>query len=148
VSYRLVFAPTHSIIVRQLRRFAFSFALLPALLFSRTTWAQTVDTVPADQKVKKVFNSAKDRLEPCTRLRFLGEGRRRSQHPGGPEQNKKQFQLHFNDKVICDFAAPGSQMAARLPSSPARLPRRKRRREVQTLTPEWTRAGQGQVRSR
>ena len=40
----------------------------------------------------------------------------------GPEQNKHQFQLHYNDKVICDFTTPGSKMGGTgcgRPSRPA-----------------------------
>ena len=147
MSYRLVFAPTpapktvslvHAIIVRQLRRFAFSFALLPALLFSRTTRGQTADTVPADQKVKKVFNSAKDRLEAMhTASLFRAKAVGEANILEGPEQNKKQFQLHFNDKVICDFAAPGSQMGGKTPKFSCKITRvESADGEVQTLTPE------------
>ena len=48
---------------RQLFRLVFCLALLPVLLVGGRTWAQTAASEPADQKVKKVFYSAKDRLE-------------------------------------------------------------------------------------
>ena len=72
----------HRIIVRQLHRFAFPLALLPILLLSRTTWAQTAGTAPAEQKVKKVFYPPKTVWKPCTRRCLLRSGWRCG-HSGG-----------------------------------------------------------------
>src|SRR5262249_62160603 len=41
----------------------------------------------------------------------------------GPEQNKKQFQLHFNDKVICDFDKPGAEKHGNTPKFDCRITR-------------------------
>jgi hypothetical protein len=121
-----------------LGRFAFSFALLPALLFSHAGLAQTVDTAPADPKVKKVFYSAKDRLEAMHASSiFTAKTVAEANVLEGPAQDKKQFQLHFNDKVICDFAGPGSQMGGKTPKFSCKITRvESGDGGVQTLTPE------------
>ena len=124
--------------VRQLRRFAFLFALLPVLLLGRLTWAQTADTGDADQKVKKVFYSAKDRLAAMhAAALFAPKAVAEANILEGPAQNKKQFQLHLNDKVICDFATPGSQMGGKTPKFACKITRvESADGGVQTLTPD------------
>jgi hypothetical protein len=53
----------------------------------------------------------------------------------GPKQHKKQFQLHFNDKVICDFDTPGAKMGGKTPKFACRITRvESANGEVQTLT--------------
>ena len=68
----------------------------------------------------------------------------------GPAQNKKEFQLHINDKVICDFAAPGSQMGGKTPKFSCKITRvESTDGTVQTLNSRNGRgASQGQIRSR
>jgi hypothetical protein len=128
----------HRIIVRQLHRSAFPLALLPILLLSRTTWAQTAGTAPADQKVNKVFYSAKDRLDTMHAASlFTPKVVAEANILEGPAQNKKEFQLHFNDKVICDFDAPGSKMGGKTPKFSCKITRVESTDGViQTLTPE------------
>ena len=128
----------HRIIVRQLHRFAFPLALLPALLLSRTTWAQTADTASADQKVNKVFYSAKDRLDTIhAAALFTPKAVADANILEGPAQNKKEFQLHFNDKVICDFDAPGSKMGGKTPKFSCKITRvESTDGSIQTLTSE------------
>ena len=41
----------------------------------------------------------------------------------GPAQNPKQLQLHFNDKVICDFTNPGSKMGGKTPKFECKITR-------------------------
>jgi hypothetical protein len=118
-------------------KFAFPFTSL-LLLLSHTTSAQNADTIPADQKVKKVFYSAKDRLEAMhTASLFTANAVGEANILEGPKQNKKQFQLHFNDKVICDFAGSGSQMGGKTPKFSCKITRvESADGGVQTLTPE------------
>jgi hypothetical protein len=68
----------------------------------------------SDEQGKKEFNSAKDRLQAIRNASIYspkpaGEADIRQ----GPPQDKAELQLHFNDKVICDFATPGSQMGGK-----------------------------------
>lgn len=88
--------------------------------------------------MKKVFYSAKDRLEAMHAASlFSAKAVAEANILEGPAQNKKQFQLHFNDKVICDFAAPGSQMGGKTPKFSYKITRIETADGgVQTLTPE------------
>ncbi|MBZ5655397.1 MAG: hypothetical protein LAO56_08955 [Acidobacteriia bacterium] len=124
------------VIVRQLPRFVLLFAL--AFVLGRMTWAQGADTETGDQKVKKVFYSAKDRLEAMHAASlFTAKAIGDAEILEGPEQNKKLFQLHFNDKVICDFAGPGSQMGGKTPKFSCKITRvESADGTVQTLTPD------------
>lgn len=55
----------------------------------------------------------------------------------GPKQDKKQFQLHFNDKVICDFATAGKEMGGKTPKFGCKITSVvSADGTVQTLTPE------------
>ena len=123
--------------IRRLR-FAIFFALLPIAPLCRMAWAQTEDTPAADQKVKKVFYSAKDRLQAMHEASlFTAKPVAGASILEGPAQNKKQFQLHFNDKVICDFSGPGSQMGGKTPKFSCKITRVEGADgAVQTLTPE------------
>lgn len=106
---------------QQLRPLVLILALLQILILCRLSPAQTSDNAQAEQKVKKVFYSPKDRLEAMHAASlFTAKPVADANILEGPAQSKKEFQLHTNDKVICDFAAPGSQMGGKLPSSPAR----------------------------
>jgi hypothetical protein len=69
-----------------------------------------------DQKVKRAFYSPKDRLQAMhASALFAPRAVSEADIMEGPSQNKNQFQLHFNDKVICDFKTPGSQMGGKTP---------------------------------
>jgi hypothetical protein len=82
------------------------FALV--LAASLTGWARSTD------KVEKEFYTTKDRLEAMrTALLYTPKAVADADIITGPEQNKKQFQLHFGDRVTCDFDKPGSQMGGK-----------------------------------
>jgi hypothetical protein len=69
-----------------------------------------------DQKIKRAFYSPKDRLQAMhASALFAPRAVSEADIMEGPKQNKNQFQLHFNDKVICDFKTPGSQMGGKTP---------------------------------
>jgi hypothetical protein len=88
-----------------------SFILLASLL-AGPMMAQTASD--SDQKIEKEFYSAKDRLQAVRSATvFSAKPVGEADIMQGPEQEKDQFQLHFNDKVICDFAVPGSQMGGK-----------------------------------
>lgn len=129
---------SHSVLVQQLRRFACLFALLPVLLLGRTARAQDADSGPADQKVKNAFYSAKDRLEAMHAASLIApKAVGEANILEGPEQHKKQFQLHFNDKVICDFDTPGSKMGGKTPKFSCKITRvESADGTIQTLTPD------------
>ncbi len=94
-------------------------ALLLLLLVGaggRSVRAQDATPKPDDQKVKKAFYSPKDRLQAMhDAALFAPTTVATADIMAGPAQDKKQFQLHFNDKVICDFATPGSKMGGNTP---------------------------------
>ena len=128
----------HGSPVGQLRGVTFPLVLLPLVLLSGAIWAQTTDTAAADQKVKKVFYSAKDRLGAMHAASlFAAKAVGDANILEGPAQNKKQFQLHYNDKVICDFAGPGSGMGGKTPKFSCKITQvESADGGVQTLTPE------------
>ena len=73
-------------------------------------------TKPDDQKIKKAFYSSKDRLTAMhAAALYVPKTVSDTDIIGGPEQDKHQFQLHPNDKVICDFTTPGSKMGGNTP---------------------------------
>jgi len=112
--------------------------LLPILSLVPAICAQTGDNSPSEDKVKKVFYSSKDRLNAMHNAtlfspRAVGEAAILE----GPPRSKKLFQLHFNDKVICDFDAPGSQMGGKTPKFSCKITRvESADGTAQTLTPE------------
>jgi hypothetical protein len=69
---------------------------------------------PEAQKADPVFSSPKDRLDAMhAAALFAPKAVAEADIMTGPAQNPKEFQLHFNDKVICDFATPGSKMGGK-----------------------------------
>jgi hypothetical protein len=100
--------------------------------------ADTSGTKDADQKVQKEFYSAKDRLEAMHAASlFTPKAVGDADLMEGPKQNKKQFQLHFNDKVICDFATPGAKMGGKTPKFECKITRvESASGQVQTLSDE------------
>jgi hypothetical protein len=98
----------------------------------------TSGTKDAGQKVQKEFYSAKDRLEAMHAASlFTPKAVGDADLMEGPQQNKKQFQLHFNDKVICDFATPGAKMGGKTPKFECKITRvESANGQVQTLTDE------------
>jgi hypothetical protein len=112
--------------------------LLPILCLVPAICAQTGDNSASEDKVKKVFYSSKDRLNAMHNAtlfspRAVGEAAILE----GPPQSKKLFQLHFDDKVICDFDAPGSQMGGKTPKFSCKITRvESADGTAQTLTPD------------
>jgi hypothetical protein len=112
--------------------------LLGVIAFGHVTWSQSGDKAPSEQKVKKAFYSSKDRLNAMHNATlFTPRPVAEAAILEGPPQSKKQFQLHFNDKVICDFDAPGSQMGGKTPKFSCKITRvESADGTVQTSTPE------------
>jgi len=81
-------------------------------------------STPAPGKVEKEFYSAKDRSEAMhSASLFTAKPVSEAAILEGPSQNPKQFQLHFNDKVICDFTNPGSKMGGKTPKFECKITR-------------------------
>lgn len=114
------------------------FVLLLASPLGRNLRAQDAETKPDDQKVKKEFHSPKERLEAMHNAAlFVPKAVADADIMAGPDQNKKQFQLHYNDKVICDFATPGDKMGGKTPKFACKITRVESvDGQVQTLTPD------------
>ena len=110
--------------------------LLLAVLPGRNMYAQDAKT--DDQKIDKAFYSEKDRLAAMHAASLvvptLAAG---GDVMAGPPQDKKQFQLHFNDKVTCDFTTPGSKMGGKTPKFACQITGvESTDGQIQTLTPE------------
>jgi len=101
-------------------------------------WAQTSDPKASSEKVKKEFYSAKDRVTAMQSASiFSPKATAMANILDGPEQNKKQFQLHFGDKVICDFETPGKKMGGKTPKFECKITRvESANGQVQTLSSE------------
>src|SRR5262249_47595558 len=69
-----------------------------------------------DEKVKKQFYSAKDRLA-AMKSASLYESKAVADTNilVGPKQGKKEFQFHEGDKVVCDFKTAGKDMGGKTP---------------------------------
>ena len=117
-----------------LNQLALGVFLLAGVL-GRTACAQASGGDDSD-KVKKVFYSPKDRLDAMhAAALFQPKAVSEADIMKGPEQDKKQFQLHYNDKVICDFATPGSKMGGKTPKFACKITRVESvDGQVQTLT--------------
>jgi len=112
------------------------FLLLALVVFGQISSAQADQSKNSEEKVKDVFYSAKDRLNAMHNATiFTPRAVAEAAILEGPAQNKKQFQLHLNDKVICDFDAPGSQMGGKTPKFSCKITRvESADATVQTLT--------------
>lgn len=78
----------------------------------------------APGKIEKEFYSAKDRSEAMRSASlFTAKPVSEAAILEGPAQNPKEFQLHFNDKVICDFTNPGSKMGGKTPKFECKINR-------------------------
>lgn len=124
-----------------------SIAYLPSLLLlcggfhgaGHIAYAEDATAVvPDEQKLKKDFFTAKDRLTAMKAAAlFRPHAISEADLLAGPEQDKKLFHLRFNDKVICDFATPGSQMSGNTPKFECKITRvESPDGQVQTLTPD------------
>jgi hypothetical protein len=111
-------------------------ALLLACILGGVARAQATGGDDSDQKVKKVFYSAKDRLDAMhAAALYQPKTVPEADVMQGPKQSKKQFQLHYNDKVICDFATPGMKMGGKTPKFACKITRiESTNGEVQTVT--------------
>ena len=105
---------------------------------AHTVLAQDDPSKTEDQKLKKAFYTAKDRLEAMRMAAlFVPRAVADAKILEGPDQDKKQFQLHFNDKVICDFATPGSKMGGKTEKFACKITSvESADGKVQTLTPD------------
>jgi hypothetical protein len=95
---------------------AVPFALVLVGISAPGLRAQAVLELNGDDNVKKDFYTPKDRLAAMHAANlFAPKAVGQADIMAGPDQEKKQFQLHFNDKVICDFTTPGKQMGGNTP---------------------------------
>jgi len=112
-----------------MRRVMALLALLVSVFFSDFySTAQSSDdksdSKSSNEKVQKEFYSAKDRLEAVRSASlFTPKAVSEASILDGPAQNPKHFQLHFNDKVICDFSNPGSKMQGKTPKFECKITR-------------------------
>jgi hypothetical protein len=100
---------------------------------------QTADTAPADNTgPEKEFYSSKDRVEAIRAAAlFTPTTIADTDILAGPAQKKKLFQLHMNDKVICDFDKPGVEKGGKTPKFDCKITRvESPDGTVQELTPE------------
>jgi hypothetical protein len=118
-------------------RHAWLLSLLLGCVSARSISAQD-QVKPEDQKIKKAFYSSKDRLTAMhAAALFVPKAVPDADIMQGPEQNKHQFQLHPNDKVICDFTTPGSKMGGKTPKFECKITSVvSANGQVQTLTPD------------
>ncbi|HUK24277.1 MAG TPA: hypothetical protein VLV49_06840 [Terriglobales bacterium] len=100
--------------------------------------AQTDGNAAAAQEMEKVFYSPQDRLNAMhNAMLFTPRALADAAIIEGPAQSKKLFQLHFNDKVICDFEAPGAKMGGKTPKFSCKITRvESGDGTIQTLTSE------------
>ena len=107
--------------------------------FARILLAQGAAAAEAsDTKLKEDFYAPQQRLKVIhDAALFVPTATGEADIAFGPAQDKKQFQLHFNDKVICDFATPGDKMGGKTPKFGCVITRvESPDGTVQTLTPD------------
>lgn len=116
---------------------ALTLSLLLLILPASTLRAQTPDAT-GDAKPDKGFHTPQERLKVMhDSALFVPATIADADIMKGPDQNKKQFQLHYNDKVICDFATPGNQMGGNTPKFGCKITSVvSADGQVQTSTPE------------
>jgi hypothetical protein len=104
----------------------------------RNVRGQNAAAKPDDDDAKKAFYTPKERLESMrVAALFAPKAVAEADIMEGPAQDKKQFQLHFNDKVICDFATPGKKMGGKTPKFACKISSvESTNGQVQTLTPD------------
>jgi len=113
------------------------FVLILACPFGRHLYGQAAGSNPDESNVKG-FHSPQERLDVMHGAAlFVPTPVTDKDIMEGPTQNKKEFQLHQNDKVICDFTTPGSKMGGKTPKFACKITRvESLNGQVQTLTPE------------
>ena len=120
-------------------RSAFLFAIFVLSCFVPATLVAQSGRSGADtQEPKKVFYAEKDRQAAMhSSSLYTPTEVGGANIMEGPPQNKKLFQLHYNDKVICDFKTPGSQMGGNTPKFGCQITRvESTNGQVQTVTPD------------
>src|SRR5262245_44163108 len=71
---------------------------------------------PTAPKVEKVFYTPKDRITAIHNATIYAPKAVAEANIGeGPAQKKRQFQLHFHDKVVCDYDKPGAEKHGNTP---------------------------------
>jgi hypothetical protein len=102
-------------------------SILAPLLYTAVLgkgWAQTPDPQTSGPKIEKQFYSPKDRAEAMrSALLYTPKAVAEADTLQGPAQDKKNFQLRFNDKVICDFDKPGVEKGGKTPKFDCRITR-------------------------
>ncbi len=90
------------------------FALLAANAPSQTQSPAQEAPAKPDPSTKKEFFTARDRQQ-AIRNATIDSPKSIADIDivQGPKQDNDLFQLHFNDKVVCDFAIPGSKMGGK-----------------------------------
>jgi hypothetical protein len=105
--------------------------VLAVVLAHYDTRAQDPPAEPA-----KVFYTSQDRLRALDAASlFTPTAVADADITAGPQQKKDQFQLHFNDRVTCEFAVPGDQKSGNTPKFDCKITRvESADGQVQTLT--------------
>ncbi len=96
------------------------FVLVLVCSLGHISWAQAADTKAADtkddKKVDKEFYTPQQRLDAMKAAAlYQPTAVAEANIMEGRKQDKKEFQFHFNDKVICDFKTPGKDMGGKTP---------------------------------
>jgi hypothetical protein len=112
------------------------FAPAPSMVFAQDAVVPAPDQ--PSQNGKNAFHTPEQRK---TAMRaadlFVPKATGEADIASGPEQDKKQFKFHFNDKLICDFATPGDRMGGTTAKFGCIVTRvESADGTVQTLTPE------------
>ena len=109
--FSILSAPVEKVARRLLSAALLLLLLSPVYL----AWTRASSDNP-DEKVKKQFYSAKDRLA-AMKAAALFEPKAVSEANTleGPKQKKNEFQFHAGDKVICDFKTAGKDMGGKTP---------------------------------
>jgi hypothetical protein len=116
----------------------FLWAVALSFVFITECRGQDSSGQPSGDKVVKEFYTPSDRTDAFrAALIYTPKAVGDADILLGPEQSKKQFQFHFNDKVICDFDQPGSQMGGKTPKFSCKITRvESAGGQAQDLTPD------------
>jgi hypothetical protein len=115
--------------------------LLVSLVLSVALLSQSRITARIPQPAaepEKLFYSSQDRLRALNAASmFTPKAVAESDIVTGPEQKKHQFQLHFNDRVTCEFVTPGDQKSGNTPKFDCKITKvESADGTVQTPTPD------------
>jgi hypothetical protein len=81
----------------------------------RAVYAQSTAASASNPNAKAVTVTANDRQAAMRASALFTPKAVETDIVLGPVQDPKHFQLHFNDKVICNFTTPGSKMGGKTP---------------------------------